>query len=356
MPVTTLKDLRSLAVGQTLFPETTLQNAINQLRFVQADPIKAPASAQDLILRQRVADYRVGDLDRQYESLGIEEDLLYAYGFVAQDVWRSLRPRKVGKLSSFQQRVLNAVQEAGALHPRDLEKMFGKKTVINAWGGNSKASTEALDELHSLGFLRIAKREKGIRIYSTANEISETITASERARNLILSVVSLLAPVSMRSLRETISRLRFLTDTIGEIKPVLESMLHSGELVKETVEGVEYVWADQTESSKIYEQENSRRLRFLAPFDPVVWDRRRFEHLWNWTYRFEAYTPVAKRVRGYYAMPMLWGDEVIGWANISLIEKSNLEVSLGFVESRPKEKQFKIELDNEIERMKRFLI
>ena len=56
--------------------------------------------------------------------------------------------------------------------------------------------------------------------------------------------------------------------------------------------------------------EAPRQVRFLAPFDPVVWDRARFEHLWGWAYRFEAYTPVKKRVRGYYAMPMLWGDQI----------------------------------------------
>ncbi len=62
-------------------------------------------------------------------------------------------------------------------------------------------------------------------------------------------------------------------------------------------------------------------MRFLAPFDPLVWDRRRFEHLWGWTYRFEAYTPLAKRRLGYYALPLLWdaGDDarVVGWVNVA---------------------------------------
>ncbi len=66
-----------------------------------------------------------------------------------------------------------------------------------------------------------------------------------------------------------------------------------------------------------------RRVRFLAPFDPVVWDRRRFEHLWGWPYRFEAYTPSAKRIRGYYAMPLLWCDRVIGWANAGIVEQAS---------------------------------
>ena len=49
-------------------------------------------------------------------------------------------------------------------------------------------------------------------------------------------------------------------------------------------------------------------VRLLAPFDPVVWDRRRFELFWGWAYRFEAYTPAAKRKLGYYALPLLWRD------------------------------------------------
>ena len=59
-------------------------------------------------------------------------------------------------------------------------------------------------------------------------------------------------------------------------------------------------------------------VRLLAPFDPIVWDRRRFELFWGWEYRFEAYTPVHKRRLGYYALPLLWRDRVIGWANVSM--------------------------------------
>jgi len=45
-------------------------------------------------------------------------------------------------------------------------------------------------------------------------------------------------------------------------------------------------------------------VRLLAPFDPLVWNQRRFEHLWGWTYRFEACTPLVQRRFGYYAMRM----------------------------------------------------
>jgi uncharacterized protein YcaQ len=100
--------------------------------------------------------------------------------------------------------------------------------------------------------------------------------------------------------------------------------------------------------------EAERRVRFLAPFDPVVWDRARFEHLWGWAYRFEAYTPVAKRVRGYYAMPILWGDAVIGWAN-ARVETGQLIVDVGYAGKRPADREFHRELDSEISRLEIFL-
>ena len=73
-------------------------------------------------------------------------------------------------------------------------------------------------------------------------------------------------------------------------------------------------------------------MRLLAPFDPIVWDRRRFERLWGWAYRFEAYTPVAKRQRGYYALPMLWRDQVIGWGNLAVID-GRLHADFGYVDA-----------------------
>ena len=54
------------------------------------------------------------------------------------------------------------------------------------------------------------------------------------------------------------------------------------------------------------------RLRFLTPFDPVVWDRRRFQLFWGWEYKLEAYVPAHQRRMGHYAMPMLWGEQC--WA------------------------------------------
>ena len=92
----TLADLRRYAIATSLFPPTTLKRAIDRLGFVQADPIRAPARAEDLTLRHRVRHYRAGDLERRHASLGIEEDTFINYGFVPGAVFARIHPRAHG--------------------------------------------------------------------------------------------------------------------------------------------------------------------------------------------------------------------------------------------------------------------
>jgi uncharacterized protein YcaQ len=96
-------------------------------------------------------------------------------------------------------------------------------------------------------------------------------------------------------------------------------------------------------------------VRLLAPFDPVVWDRDRFELLWGWKYRFEAYTPAPRRKLGYYALPLLWRDRVIGWGNIS-VKNGELLSEIGYVESHPpSDRAFRREFAAELDLMSAFL-
>jgi uncharacterized protein YcaQ len=99
----------------------------------------------------------------------------------------------------------------------------------------------------------------------------------------------------------------------------------------------------------------SDEVRLLAPFDPVVWDRRRFELFWGWGYRFEAYTPPRKRVRGYYALPLLWRDAMVGWGNLSVVS-GRLTSSFSYAAGRaPRDPAFRRERDAELARIETFL-
>src|ERR1035437_4335338 len=90
---TTLDDLRRFTAARSLFAPPPLNRALHKLGFIQADPIRAPARAQDLMLRHRVKDYRAGDLERLYPRLGVEEDFFIVYGFVTRSIQALMHPR-----------------------------------------------------------------------------------------------------------------------------------------------------------------------------------------------------------------------------------------------------------------------
>src|SRR6185312_5084455 len=124
--VVQLADLRRYAIARSLFAARDLQHAIDRLGFVQADPIRAPARAQDLALRHRVAGYRAGDLDRRYSTLDVEEDFVINYGFVPRAVYVLMHPRTVRPPWSASRRkraraVLDFIRDRGEVHPRDIE-------------------------------------------------------------------------------------------------------------------------------------------------------------------------------------------------------------------------------------------
>jgi uncharacterized protein YcaQ len=192
-----IQELRTHAIAHSLFKPTSLKAAVMKLGFIQADPIRSPARAQDLILRQRVKGYKAGDLDREFPALDIEEDVLYAYGFVHRQIWELLHPRESARLSKLERNILDAVLQAGSTHPATLQEKHGRKRVINAWGSYSRATTQALEELHYRGRLRIAKRENGIRIYEAARPCPE-LPQAERLEKLILSMVNILAPIPIQ--------------------------------------------------------------------------------------------------------------------------------------------------------------
>lgn len=361
--MSSLRWLRRQAVGWSL-PRTdgsagTLAATLAEVGFVQADPIRAPARAQDLILRHRVRGYRAGDLDRHYPTLEIDEDQLYAYGFLARRLRRYLYPRRDRRapdgtfvLTDRAKDVLAYVGEHGVTHPRDVQAHVGHERVTNDWGGSSSATTLELERLRHYGFLRVADRVTGVRRYEVAPPVGDPLDPDDRLRALALTVARLLAPATLATLSPAVSLMvpwvRAPDGRPGG-QPVIRDLLVRGDLDAVDVAGTRYVWpADLVP----VEADPPARVRFLAPFDPVVWDRRRFDRVWGWEYRFEAYTPVAKRLLGYYAMPLLWRDRVIGWANCA---GADSDVEVGYVDRAPAGLTYAKALDAEIDRLRTFL-
>ncbi len=334
--------------------------------FVQADPIRAPARAQDLILRHRVKGYRAGDLERRYGSLGVEEDFFVTYGFVTRTVQALMHPRPdlrvpaEGNQPSLlaerqkEKMLLEFVGGRDAVHPREVEKHFAHGTVRNYWGGSSHATTQMLDALHYRGLLRVARREKGIRVYRAHRHGPAPLDEKARRARLDALVdvaVNIYAPLPDASLSFYVRRLRFaVPQWQGEITGALRRARER--LARARVGGMDWYWPNDEIPRRA---RAPAAVRLLAPFDPAVHDRTRFELLWGWVYRFEAYTPAPKRKLGYYALPLLWGDRVIGWGNLA-VKKGALTARLGYVSGKPpRDRAFKGALEAELERMRMFL-
>jgi len=355
----TLSDLRRFAVARTLFPETTLARAIERLGFVQADPIRAPARAQDAILRHRVKDYHAGDLERLYPRLDAEEDFFVPYGFVTPALQSLMHPRTTGlrpfsaKQGREAQLILDFVRERGEVHPREVNAHFARGTTRNYWGGRSNATTHLMSQMHYWGMLRIVRRDRGIRVYGVRKPVPDVPDADvERRLDAIVDVAAnLYAPMPLSGLRRLVRGLRYavpqwrdeLTDAL---RRATERLSHA------QVDGVDWYWPA---GERVAGTLPPDRVRLLAPFDPVVADRERFEMLWGWAYRFEAYTPKHKRQRGYYALPLLWRDHVVGWSTVAVKDK-RLNAQFGYVSgSPPRDRAFRSGLDDELDRISEFL-
>ncbi len=384
--------LRRYAVARTLFTPTTLPAAIQRLGFVQADPIRAPARAQDLTLRHRVKGYCAGDLERRYAALGIEEDFFVNYGFVPRSTQALMHPRTPRAAwpparAAQAQAVLAFVQQhshdGGGVHPREVDAHFAHGRATNWFGGTSNASTQLLDDMHYRGLLRIAGRVSGVRTYAAAAWATAPLPAraaqagftavapavfdpaavdpAQAMDALVDVIVHKYAPLPEASLRQLMALLRGGAPQWDALRPAAFARAKQ-RLASVVVGGTAWYWPQAelptaaryaaTHSTQSHSQDT---VRLLAPFDPLVWDRRRFELLWGWAYRFEAYTPAPKRVRGYYALPLLWQGQVIGWGNVSLADGA-ITADLGYVAGKaPREAAFKRGLEDELARMQVFL-
>ena len=363
----TLDHLRRYAIARSLFKPTTLGRAIQKLGFVQADPIRAPARAQDLTLRHRVTGYRAGDLERRYPKLPLEEDFFVNYGYLprahqqlmhprtARTVWTPARAAQAAAVLAF-------IRERGAVHPREVDAHFAHGKVTNWFGGSSSASTQLLDVMHYRGMLRVARREGGTRVYAAreaaagAEMVTAALdagTASSRMDALVDLVVNKYAPLPASTLGHLASLLcggapQWRAQRAEALSRAKRRLGHA------RIEDIDWYWP-ATDGPASVRWQPDENVRLLTPFDPIVWDRRRFEIFWGWVYRFEAYTPAPKRKLGYYALPLLWHERVIGWGNVTASE-GGLRYSFGYTGGRaPRNAAFRAGLEAELTRMRTFL-
>ncbi len=193
---------------------------------------------------------------------------------------------------------------------RDLDD--GAPRSKEHWGWNWSEARRGLDMLYSCGDLAIAGRNGQ---FEVALRPPRAGAARPRARDAGPDTAPSStwrwsggprSPTGSRPLRCLKDYFRMRVD---QVRPAVDLLVESGELEPVTIEG----W-----KRPAYLHRDARRPRavparaLLSPFDPVVWERERTEQLFDFHYRIEIYTPREKRIHGYYVLPFLLRDEIVG--------------------------------------------
>jgi len=201
----------------------------------------------------------------------------------------------------------------------------------------------------------VARRDAGTRVYAAREpwpDAGGRAQIRSRMDTLVDVVVATYAPLPALTLNTLVRRLRYAAPQWTD--DCTRALAHARRrLAHARVDGVDWYWPAGEDPASAGSPPDDR-VWLLAPFDPLAWDRRRFEHFWGWAYRFEAYTPAAKRKLGHYALPLLWREQVVGWANVS-VDAGVMRPEVGFVGPRIGEPAFVRAMDDELHRLHRFL-
>ena len=319
-----------------------VQTVVQRLGYVQIDSINVLERAHHLILGARLAQYRHEHFTHALEkSRGLFEHWTHDASAIPtkwfahwkhrfarynQRVERSTwwREQFRGDAAPILRRTLARVRREGPLRTRDFEAPLGHKSG-GWWQWHPEKA--ALEHLWRSGRLAIARRERFEKVYDLVERVLpqaiEQPKSSEGAHVewACREAIDRLGIASAREIANFFSAI-----THAQANAWCARALVKGELVQvivapSTKRGV--VAASKKVECfalpnwrEFANKTHGNRIVLLCPFDPVVRDRARLLRLFHFDYRFEAFTPAAKRKHGYYVLPLLQGDEMVGRADL----------------------------------------
>ena len=314
------------------------RRALKRMTILQLDSVNVLCRSHFLPLLARLGPYDPDRLDRWLWRSGENVEFLsHEASLTPMDLVPLLAHRRrawkgyagfEAKQPEYVQAVLAEVAERGPLSVSDL-KDGGDRS--GPWWGHSKGKT-ALEILYTSGRLAIHERTKTfLTVYDLPERVlradllsAPPLTVAEANREMLLLGARSHGVGTARDLADYF-RLR-----MPVARPLLAELVEEGALVKAHVEGWKrpaYLHPDALRPRRVQAQ------TFLSPFDPVVWFRPRAERLFDFRYRIEIYVPEPKRVYGYYVLPFLLGDELVGRADLKADRKaSRLLVQASFAE------------------------
>lgn len=299
--------------------------ALQHLGFVQIDPINVCGRMQDHILRHRVRGYREGDCMRHLHSPSVrtafEHHLPDSSNLAAMplDAWpylqRSMYARArgnstwSGKLTPAEKKlaatILARMATEGPLCSQDVDS--ARKDKTHAWDSTTLAKS-TLQKLFFHGRILIARRDSNRRYYDLPEHLlpSSSLNAAIPTEAETTRWLALLKLRQRRLAALKAAELRTIADEVIPVR-VHDTDAPRLHLLRSDSDVLEFAASTARATLKPL---------LIAPLDPVIYDRRVTESLWSYDYRWEVYVPPQKRVRGYYALPLLHRHRFIGHADV----------------------------------------
>jgi len=333
-PVTiTFDQARRLAIRRQLLAghdvslgKEGVAQVIKKLGYIQIDTINVINRAHHHTLWTRLPDYRLVHLD---ELLATDRQIFEYWGHAASYLpmsdyryyrpamrqsfdphskWEQERLRNFGHLM---QPVLERIRAEGPLSVKDFAAP--ENGVKNRWGGR-KPEKVALEMLLWRGELMVTRRDKFHRIYDLTErvlpaEIDTTLPTGEELTRF--HVRRALQAFGIATEKEICGHLQLAGK--DKIKTVINEQVNAGELLEVMIEGQSQVnWTKPDYLENLDQPLNDPKIHFLSPFDNLIIQRQRIKRLFDFDYTLECYVPAAKRKWGYFVLPIIWGDRLIG--------------------------------------------
>jgi uncharacterized protein YcaQ len=306
-------------------------DVFRRLGSIQFDPVAVAGRNHDLVLHARVAGYDPSWCDELYERREIVEVTNKALSFVPADEfpWYRRSSGRKGLLfhttalaenAAVAERVLERIRAEGPLSSADFERENGP---TKNWFGLPENAVRAVLEAYTVtGVLGLARREGSTRYYDLlerllpAELLAEDVPVRDQLRHKLHSRYRAHGLLGPGGAGGTFARIAPPTSTADEVgrNELRAELIERGALVPVDVEGVRGKRLVLAEELPLLQAppEPTPTVAFLAPYDPLLWDTGLLASLFGFEFVWEGYFPAAKRRWGYYVLPILFGDRLVG--------------------------------------------
>lgn len=298
------------------------QKALEHIGYVQIDTISVIARAHHHVMYNRVPNYEPTMLNRLVQNRQAFEYWFHAAAYLPMRDYRFALPRMMRYAGNElrkngNKKVLAQVRKRIASEGPLMAREFDSDGHSGAGWWNWKPAKRALEQLYMAGELMVCERVGFQKRFDLRERVlpdgidTSAPSAEEEAAHLVDAHLRSHALVSLK----TVTHLRRSKALRDAVKDLVSERLSAGELIEITIDGGETL-VTEAQLPDARQPSAPKRLQLLSPFDNATIHRHRLESLWQFDYLFECYVPKAKRVYGYFCLPMLYGDEFVGMVDL----------------------------------------